>query len=76
MFTLKTKTMTMQCTDKPLSITCASDSVYVKLKEGTEIIIPAALSETFKSCLNLIQTSTAPNITVDLMNPKQPVSFS
>lgn len=76
MFTLKTHTAKFECKDKPLSITCAMDSVYIKLKEGTEIIIPARLSETVQSCLNLIQTSSAPNITIDLTNPKQPVAFS
>ena len=76
MFTLITNTMKLECKDKPISVTPAMDSLYVKLKEGTEVIIPARLNEIGTGCLNLIQTSTAPNITIDLTKPKQPVSFS
>lgn len=67
--------MKMECKDKPLSVTPAMDSVYVKLKEGTEIIIPMRLEQNAQGCLNLIQTSTAPNVTLDFTNKTNPVSF-
>lgn len=77
MFKLITQTMTMTSEKRPASVTPAMDQIYVKMADGTEIIIPCGrLTPQLTASLNLIHTATAPNLTIDLTNRTSPISFA
>jgi len=75
MFKLITMNMKMESEKRPASVTPAMDQIYIKMADGTEIIIPCKLTPQLTASLNLIHTAQAPNLTLDLTNPKAPVSF-
>ena len=75
MFKLITANMKMESAKRPASVTPAMDQIYVKMADGTEIIIPCKLTPQLTASINLIHQAQAPNLTLDLTNPKQPVSF-
>lgn len=75
MFKLITRNMKVESEKRPANVTPAMDQIYIKMADGTEIIIPCKLNPTLKASFNLIHQAQAPNITLDLTNPDQPVSF-
>jgi hypothetical protein len=62
--------------NKISSVTPSMDTVYIKFADNIEIQIPCKLNPKLNAMLNLVATSTAPNITVDLTDGEHPVKFA
>lgn len=75
MFKVKTQNVELLSEHKPVSITPAMEQVYFKFKDGSEFTVPCKLTNELKASLNIVQQAQAPDITVDLTNPKTPVTM-
>jgi len=58
------------------SAVASMDSIYLKFGDGTELTIPAKLNPMLKAGINMLTTSTAENVVIDLTHPTQPLRFA
>lgn len=77
MIRVKTRNMEIIREDNAIiSAVPAMNSLYLKFEDGIEVTIPIKLDQKLTAMLNLLATSSAPNITIDLTDPSCPVKFT
>jgi len=60
---------------KLVSVIAAQERVLFTFANNVEFHFPMPLTPELTAYLNLANNSKAPNITIDLTNPKQPIAF-
>jgi len=77
MIIIKTASIEVKNQDhKLISAQPSFEGFYLKFSDGTEVTIPCQMTPALQNAVQVLMTSTAGVITLDLRNPSQPLSFS